>query len=63
MYAYLHGLLFIKTLNVVIEKIYLERDFAFTQVRGVELTREKVRGAIVYKAGSNTKMTDCISSL
>ncbi len=30
---------------------------------GGELTREKVRGAIVYKAGRNTNMTDCISSL
>jgi hypothetical protein len=31
--------------------------------RGGELTREKVRGAIVHKPGRNTNMTDCISSL
>jgi hypothetical protein len=28
-----------------------------------ELTREKVRGAMVHKAGKNTNMTDCIFSL
>ncbi len=31
--------------------------------KGGELTREKVRGAIVNKAGQNTNMTDYISSL
>jgi hypothetical protein len=30
---------------------------------GRKLTSEKVRGAMVHKAGGNTNMTDCISTL
>ncbi len=36
--------------------------YSHREGRGVEQTREKVRGAIVHKAGRNTDMTDCISS-
>jgi hypothetical protein len=44
--------------------VYVYKAHLFTQRRGGgELTREKVREAIVHKPVENTNMTGCISSL